>query len=312
MIRYGQGIFAVDAEYLRAGMAAIHLVVEKGRVALVDAGTSHSVPLVLGALGELGLARENVEFVILTHVHLDHAGGAGAMMAAFPNARLVVHPRGARHMIDPGKLIEGASAVYGADEVRKLYGEILPVPADRVVEATHQLELDLAGRKLVCLDTPGHAKHHICVVDTQTGHVFTGDTFGICLRELDWEGKQFVFPTTTPVQFDPAAMHASIDLVMSYQPDAVYLTHFGQVREVAAKAAELHRLIDAQVAVALQEAEADPGRHSRIKEGLARLLINAIRAHGTDLSDEQLRALLAVDLELNAQGLGVWLDSRAR
>ena len=166
---------------------------------------------------------------------LDHAGGAGAMMRAFPNVRLVVHPRGARHMIDPSRLMQGTIGVYGAEATRRLYGEVLPVDAKRVTEAPHGMRILLAGRELLCLDTPGHARHHIAIVDRRSGHIFSGDTFGISYRQTDTDGRQFIFLTATPVQFDPEPMHASIDLLASYRPEAVYLTHFSQIRDVAAK-----------------------------------------------------------------------------
>ena len=311
LIDYGRGIYAIDADYLRPQMAAIHLVVEDGRAALVDSGCNHSLSNVLMALEQVSVPVSHVDYVILTHVHLDHAGGAGAMMRAFPNAQLVVHPRGARHMIDPSKLIEGASAVYGADEVRRMYGDILPVEAARVIEATHGLTVNLAGRNLLCLDTPGHARHHIGIVDEKTGHIFTGDVFGVSLREIDSEdGRQFVFPTTTPVQFDPVATHASIDLLMSYRPEAAYLTHFGQITDLEAKAAELHRLVDAQVEIALHAQDAGEARFAVIKDAVARLLLAEVRAFGCALPDAQILALFRTDIELNTQGLCVWLDSR--
>jgi glyoxylase-like metal-dependent hydrolase (beta-lactamase superfamily II) len=243
-ISYSQGIYAFDANYVRPQLAAIHLVVDQGRAALVDTGANSALPAALEALRAVGCTPESVDYILLTHIHLDHAGAAGAMMRAFPNARLVVHPRGARHMADPSRLIEGAAAVYGADEVRRLYGEVLPVDATRIIEARHEESLRLGGRELLCLDTPGHAKHHLCFVDGLSGHIFTGDTFGLSYRELDVDGRQFIFPTTTPVQFDPQAMHASIDLLLGYRPEAVYLTHFSQVRRVPEQAACLHRWID--------------------------------------------------------------------
>jgi len=309
LIRYEHGIFAIDADYVRPQLAAIHLIVENGRAAFVDTGCNNSLPNVMAALDELGLAPGNVDYVILTHIHLDHAGGASAMMQTFPNARLVVHPRGARHMADPTRLIEGAAAVYGQEEVRRLYGEVLPIDTHRIIEATHGLIVDLAGRQLCCLDTPGHARHHIALVDNKTGHIFTGDIFGLSYRELDTEGRQFIFPTTTPVQFDPVAMHASIDLLMSYQPDAIYLTHFSQIRDTAAKALELHRLVDAHVAIARREKNAGAERHARIREGLEQLLLNETSRFGCRLPVSGILEIFDGDLELNAQGLGVWVDT---
>ncbi len=309
IIRYEKNIFAIDAHYERPLMAAIHFVVENGRAAIVDTGSNDSLPYVLSALTELGLAPEAVDYVILTHVHLDHAGGAGLMMRHFPNARLVVHPRGARHMIDPSKLIAGATAVYGAAEMRRLYGEILPVAAERVIEAPHETVIDLAGRELLCLDTPGHARHHISIVDRKSGNVFSGDTFGISYRELDTDGRQFVFPTTSPVQFDPDELHASIDLICSFEPKVVYQTHFSELRDVPAQAEHLHRMIDAHVAIARREASVGTAeRHERIRANLAHLLLDEVERFGCKLGPAQVLSVWETDIELNAQGLGVWVD----
>ncbi len=309
VICYGQGVFAIDADYVRPKLAAIHLIVENGRAAFVDTGCNDSVPNALAALDELGVPSQNVDYVILTHIHLDHAGGAGAMMEKFPNARLVVHPRGARHMADPSRLIEGTVAVYGAEATYRLYGEVLPIDASRMIEATHELCIDLAGRQLLCLDTPGHARHHIGIVDQKTGHIFTGDIFGISYRELDTDGRQFLFPTTTPVQFDPEAMHASIDLLMSYRPQAMYLTHFSRIQDLPRQAVELHRLVDAHANIARREKNSGLDRHDRIRQGLAQLLLEETASFGCRLPSGEILAIYDNDLNLNAQGLGVWLDA---
>ena len=309
LIEYDHGIYAFDSGYVRPLLASIHLIVENGRAAFVDSGNNASLPAALAALASLDLNPDNVDYVILSHIHLDHAGGAGAMMRAFPRARLVVHPRGARHMADPSKLVAGASAVYGADAVRRLYGEVLPIDSRRIIEATHQLKVDLAGRELLCLDTPGHAKHHICLVDRRSGDVFTGDTFGLSYRELDTDGRQFVFPTTTPIQFDPQALHASVDLIVSYRPQAVYLTHFSQIKDVAAQALRLHRQIDAHVAIARREKEAGQEKQSHIRAGLVDLLLSEVRLFGCRLPDAEILDVFAVDLDLNAQGLACWVEN---
>ncbi|MFT3961323.1 MBL fold metallo-hydrolase [Propionivibrio sp.] len=311
LISYGNGIHAVDAHYLRPRFAAVHVIEEGGRIALVDTGTNHSLPWVLCALEQLGATADQVDHVLLTHVHLDHAGGAGLMMRTFPNARLAVHPRGVRHMVDPSRLIAGAAAVYGEDEIRRLYGEVLPIDAGRIVEATHGLRIDLAGRGLRVLDTPGHARHHVCFRDERTGHIFTGDALGVSYPEFDAGNKRFVFPGTTPVQFSPEDMHASIDMLLGCDPGVCYLTHFGQVTGVARIVSDLHRLIDAYVAIARRHRNAGSARHAGICSDLADLLVEEIRAIGCALGREQILALLTQDIEINAQGLEVWLDGEA-
>ncbi len=305
---YDNGVSAIDADYLRPGLAAIHLIRENGRAALVDTGTSASVAGVMNALREKNLAPADVAYVFLTHIHLDHAGGAGEFMHQFPNARLVVHPRGARHMADPARLIASAMTVYGEAEFRRIYGAIRPVDPNRIIEAPDGFRLDFNGRPLLFLDTPGHARHHYCILDERYRSFFTGDTFGISYREFDVDGMEFVFPTTTPVQFDPAAAHASLDRLMSYHPSYAFLTHFGRIGHLPRHAAEMHDLIDAHVAAALKLRDCGPGRLAALTEELGELLLRRVLIHGCKLPDHEIRNLLELDVRLNAQGLENWLN----
>lgn len=296
-VDYGNGIHLVDADYLRPGLAAIHLIVENERAAIIDTGTSLSLPGLVAALGRLGLSRAAVDYVILTHVHLDHAGGAGAMMREFPEASLVVHPRGARHMIDPAKLIEGATAVYGQAYIDRVYPDILPVEASRLIEAPEGKDLFLAGRRLTCLDAPGHAYHHIAILDAESGGIFTGDVFGLSYRELDVDGRQFIFPTTTPTQFDLEAMHRTVKRIVNLRPPAIYQTHYGKFADVAGGAKDLLRRLDHIVGLSGEAA-------------MMAYLIAEARAHGCRLSDEKLAGIWGMDIELNNQGLTYWRDKQ--
>lgn len=304
-------IHVVDTGFQRPRFDASYLLVADGRAVFIDCGTNHSVPRLLKALAEVGLGVDAVDWLILTHVHLDHAGGAGALMARLPNARLVVHPRGARHMIDPSKLWAGASAVYGEAEMQRSYGRLVPVPAVRVVEAPDGFAVQLAHRTLRCLDTPGHARHHNAILDEQSGCIFSGDTFGVSYREFDTARGAFILPTTSPVQFEPEALHASIRRLVALAPPAIHPTHFGPLADVVRLAADLHEMIDALVALARRHARA-PDRHARLTEGIAELCAARAHAHGCSQSAAEVRALLAIDIELNAQGLEVWLDRAAR
>jgi hydroxyacylglutathione hydrolase len=305
----GFGISAVDSDYVRPGLDAIHIIVEGGRAAVIDTGANHSVPRVLAALAARGVAPEQVDWVILTHIHLDHAGGAGLLMRHLPGARLAVHPRGARHMADPSKLIAGATAVYGEAAVRKLYGDILPVDKARIVEAPHEHCITLAGRELVFLDTPGHARHHVAVLDGRSGHVFAGDVFGISYRELDEGDRQFVFPTSSPVQFEPGPYHRSIDMIAALAPEVVYNTHYSVLRGVPEKAAILHRLVDAHAELALREKDAGAGRYERLLAGVKALALDEARRFGSRLPEGKILEVYGMDIELNAQGLVSWLDA---
>ena len=309
VIDYQHGISAIDSGYHRPLLDAIHLMVEGDRAAIIDTGTNHSVPLVLAALRQKGLRPEQVDFVILTHIHLDHAGGAGLFMREFPNATLTVHPRGARHMADPARLIAGTVAVYGEEPTRRMYGDILPVPAARILETPHAAAIRLNGRELKFLDTPGHARHHVAIFDTRSGHVFAGDVFGLSYREMDQDGKQFIIPTTSPAQFDPAPYHRSIDLILGMKPEAVYVTHYSQIRDIPAKAEVLHRLVDAHAELGLREKNAGAARPERLREGVKRMVLEEARRWGSRLADARILDIYSNDIELNAQGLGFWLDS---
>lgn len=299
-------IITIDTGFVRPHFDAAYLLVENGRGAFVDCGTNHSVPRMLAALDKAGLTPAQVDWLILTHVHLDHAGGAGELMAQLPNAKLVVHPRGARHMIDPSKLWAGASAVYGDEVMEKTYGRLKPIPAERVIEATDGYEVDLAGRTLRCLDTPGHARHHNTVHDVRNNVCFTGDVFGLSYRDFDTANGPFILPTTSPVQFDPEALHASIHRLLALNPAAMYLTHYGRVEDVDRLAADLHTQIDAMVAIALA-ANSKHDRHAVLLDDLASFYAGRAAAHGWTKGRKALGELIGMDIELNAQGLEVWL-----
>ena len=300
----------IDTGYMRPGFAASYLLTERGKAAFVETGTRHSVPRLLQTLHAKGLRPHDVDYVIVTHVHLDHAGGAGELMNHLPNARLIVHPRGARHMIDPARLVAGAAAVYGEERMRAYYGDVVPVPAQRVITAADGFTVDLNGRPLLFLDTPGHARHHVCVLDERSRGIFSGDTFGISYRAFDTADGAFIFPTTTPVQFDPDAMHASIDRLMGYNPVTMYLTHFGPVHELTRLASDLHRWVDRFVRLARSVAGGGEQRHARLVQGLTEALLAGLKEHGCVYDREQCLELLEADVELNAQGLGVWLDGK--
>ena len=309
---YGHGICAVDSVYDRREQTAIHLMIEEGRAAVIDTGTAHAVPHVMAALQARGVAPAQVDYVILTHVHLDHAGGAGQLMARFPTARLTVHPRGARHVIDPGHLVAATVSIYGEQETRRIYGEILPVPGARVIETPEGATLRLAGRELLFLDAPGHARHHVVVRDAMTGHFFAGDTFGISYRELDQDGRQFSFPTTSPSQFDPVQLHRSIDRMLSYAPEAIYVAHFGRLTNLTVLAGDLHRLIDAHAALGERHRRAGAERKHLLTEGVRSLVLAERERQAWRLSSEKTLEVFALDIELNAQGIASWLDAEGK
>ena len=311
----GDDIYAIDTGFQRDHFDAAYLIVGgSGRAAFIDSGTNHSVPRLLASLDALGLPRDAVDWVIPTHVHLDHAGGVGLLMQSLPAARALVHPRGLRHMIDPSALWAGALAVYGEAEMQRSYGSLVPVVEQRAEASRDGQLVDLGGRPLLIADTPGHARHHHCIWDERSGCWFTGDTFGISYREFDnASGAPWLFPTSTPVQFEPEALRTSVGRLLSCAPRGMLLTHYKRVGhgtdEVQALATQLLQLVDEMTAIALK-LQGSEQRHGLIKQELLALYQRSVAAHGTGLSADQVAGLLVTDVELNAQGLGVWLDKQ--
>ena len=304
------GIHVIDTGFHRPLFDAAYLIVENGRAAIVDSGTNFAVPRILAALDDLGLARDAVDHVIPTHVHLDHAGGCGLLMQALPAATLLVHPRGARHMIDPQALYQGALAVYGQATMDREYGQLVPVPAERVRSVADEAVIELAGRPLRFIDTPGHARHHHCIWDARSAGWFTGDTFGLSYRETDSAAGAWVMPTSSPVQFEPGPLRQSISRLLARAPQQMYLTHFGAVGDVPRLAGLLLTQLDAMVALA-ERLPPSPQRHDQLKVGLQDIARQQLQRHGLPDPEAGL-AGLALDIELNAQGLGVWLDRETR
>lgn len=310
LTHFAHGITAVDTEYVRPQMDASHVIVHRGRAAIVDTGHNGAVPLILAALEELEVAPADVEYLFLTHVHLDHAGGAGALMRALPRATAVVHPRGAQHMIDPGKLIAGTRAVYGDALYDSLYGEILPIARERLVITQEGQRFELLDRVFECVHTPGHALHHQAIVDHGAGSVFTGDTFGVSYRDFDTARGAWIMPTTTPTQFDPVQLKSSLDKIMSFKPRRLYLTHYSEVGDCARLANDMHDGVDAFVSIA-RGAAGKPDALRRVGDELRSLAHRSLHAHGCQMPAAAIDAILTKDFELNAAGLLAWLAREA-
>ncbi len=308
----GAGVYAIDTGFQRPRFDAAFLVVDGGRAAFIDTGTNHAVPRLLAALDALGLSRDAVDWVIPTHVHLDHAGGCGLLMASLPKARALVHPRGLRHMIDPSALYAGALAVYGAQEMEASYGTLVGIPAERAEASADGMVVHVGQRPLLLIDTPGHARHHHCIWDLRTAGWFTGDTFGLSYREFDDPARgPWILPTCTPVQFEPELLKASIRRLLERQPRRMYLTHYSAVDNVVPLAQALMRQIDDLVEIG-GRAPSPPQRHDWLVAELGRYLVDGAQAHGCTWPAERIRQALAMDIELNAQGLAIWLDRQAR
>jgi len=306
-LEYEGGIVAIDSGMVRPQMAACYLLETDSAVAVVETGNNESSDRILKVLASRGRQAGEVSHVIVTHVHLDHAGGAGRLMQQMPNATLVAHPRGARHVIDPSRLEASARAVYGDQQFDEMYGSLVPVPEDRVILMEDGDSLDIGKRRLFFIDTPGHARHHFCIWDEQTRGWFTGDTFGISYRELDTENGPFVFPTTTPVQFDPPALIASMKRMMEKKPANMYLTHFGRVQDVIRLAKDMVSGVE-QFAAFGEQFDGDENRREAIESAMMQWLMERARKHGVTFADDTLYEVFANDVVLNTQGIEFWLD----
>ena len=304
---YSGGVVVIDADFHREHMAGCYLVEAGQEAAFVEVGTNTSTPRLMKVLEHRGWKPEDVSYVIVTHAHLDHAGGAGSLMQLLPNATLLAHPYAARHMIDPARLEAGSRMVYGDELYEKIYGVLVPVDEARVRIMNDDTSIDFGNRRLRFIDTPGHARHHFCIHDSLTNGWFTGDTFGISYREFDTANGAFLFPTTTPIQFDPDDLRASVRRLLEVQPEYMYLTHYGRVGELPRLAGMMFDGIDVMAEIG-ERYRHDNLRRQKIETALTEWLLDGLEKHGVTLDRDTCLALLESDIQLNARGLEYWLD----
>ena len=224
----GRQVFQIDTRMAGyEGITAGYLI-RGDRPCLVETGTAPSAPVVRDALARLGIGAGDLATVVVTHIHLDHAGGAGDIAVMFPAARIVVHQRGARHLADPSRLMAGARQVYG-DALDALFGVLAPVPADRIVALDDTATIDLGGgRRLDSYYSPGHAKHHVGLIDSESGDLYTGDAAGVYIPET-----ADLRPATPPPDFDMDTALGSLRTFAALQPSRLLFSHYGPVSEVA-------------------------------------------------------------------------------
>jgi glyoxylase-like metal-dependent hydrolase (beta-lactamase superfamily II) len=303
---YKNGIYCVESGYAGGGVAAVYIIRDSGRAAIVDTAHNAALEPVKRALSELEVSESEVDYIFLTHVHLDHCGGAGLFAREFPAARVVVHERGARHVASPEKLVASAEGVYGAEEVRRLYGNVLPVASGRIIIPRDGDEFRVGGRVISCLDTPGHAKHHLAYRDSASGAVFSGDAYGMSYRELVCPEGRCAILTTSPVQFDPDAMRNSMRGIDALKPARIYPTHFGELPRDEKIISALYRQIDRYVDIA----EAAAGDLEKIRAGLAASFKEEAALAGCASIAEHAGRTTALALELNANGLAMWYKKK--
>lgn len=301
-------ITTIDCHYLdRAEFAAAYLLVAGDEAAFVDNNTNHAVPHLLAALAAAGLAPEQVRYLIITHVHLDHAGATATLARLCPNARVIAHPRAAPHLIDPHRLVASASTVYGEDEFVRLYGEIGPISANRVAKMEDNAAIEFGGHELQFIHTRGHANHHFCIADAGSGSLFTGDAFGLHYPALQNHGV-FAVPSTSPTDFDAELARQSIQRICDLQPERLFPTHFGAVTKIREGAQQLIRELDVAEQLLVEASESD-----HPDDALTDFVRPLLQQHFAELLSSQFAGsevvtateVLALDIELNAQGIAV-------
>ena len=303
---FDKNIFCFDANYIRKRFAAIHFINQNNKILIVDTATNHSAKRFLNALQTMNISPECVEWIVLTHVHLDHAGGAGFLMRMCPNARLAVHPRGARHMVNPEKLWASVVSVYGKEDAEKQYGELIPVDENRVIAVGEGEVISFQNRKLQIFDSPGHANHHIVIFDEESKSFFTGDAFGIAYPELTSTDGEFILISSTPTQFEPVKFDTTIKKIMEQKPKSCFLTHFSKIMNIEKNGYELLKQLDEYVSITQQASNNCESQQDQIKRKLFELLYKKLEKTNLNISKNKFGNLLSLDLSLNAQGLEYW------
>ncbi len=308
------GIYQVDTLYLgREKFAASYFLEDNGEIAIIETNTNYAIPRILNAVKNAGFKTGDIKYIILTHIHLDHAGGAGLIMKELPDTELVVHPRGARHMISPEILIDSVKQVYGEDEYRKLYGEIIGIPKERVISMTDGEIVKVGKRELKMIESPGHAKHHNIVYDELSGVVFSGDAFGIGYPRFRYEKGDLIFPSTSPVQFDPESALDTFELIADLNPSKILLTHFGMVDNIRKVHDQLRKFIDSTEKAAslrysegLRENDLDESLTNDIWEMFEK---RVMEIRGNNLTSEE-KEHLYFDADLNGKGAAVYINRK--
>lgn len=275
--------------------------------AFIEAHTAHALPRLLAALKSAGRRPEEVKWIFITHVHLDHAAGASALVGACPNATILAHPRAARHLIDPSKLVKSAKMVYGAERFAELYGTVEPIDASRVRALDDGASVTLGDATMRVFHTAGHANHHFIVDDPAVETVFSGDTFGVIYPDLQ-AGGRFALPSTSPTNFDAALAKESVAKVVSLREKFVCPTHFDAYDDAPRIAEQLVRFLD-RAGQWVEEASHSSESVAVITKRLQNAWTAAIREEAPHFGERELK-LLALDIELNAQGLAVVADAK--
>jgi len=273
------GLSWIDLNFLgRANVIATAVVQSPAGVAIVDPGPTSCLDMLDLGLHAKGIGWSDVRHILLTHIHLDHAGATGTLLRAHPHISVMVHERGAPHMADPTRLLESATRLYG-DQMDRLWGEFAPVPREKLVVLTGGERIEAGGRMFDVAYTPGHASHHVSYFDPSSGVAFVGDTAGVCV------GEGYVLPPTPPPDIDLEQWRTSVDTLLAWSPSTLFLTHFGPVTRVRPHLAELMEHVEIAAKV-VRASLSEPGTDDERSERFAEWLRDQLRRHMTEAEIE--------------------------
>ncbi|MFJ8090650.1 MBL fold metallo-hydrolase [Lysinibacillus sp. NPDC095746] len=303
--------YCIDTHDLnREQRTSSYLLIDE-KIALIETSASPSMQYIVEGLDELHIDLEDIQYVIVTHIHLDHAGGAGLFLQNCPNATFVVHPRGVSHMVDPSRLIASAKSVYGA-EFDRLFDPILPIDVERIIEIGHEEVLSLGQHQLTFYHTEGHAKHHVSMLYSATNGLFVGDTTGVRYPEMESESIDLIIPSTSPNQYDPNTMEQSIQLYEKLNASELYFGHFGAYKNPA----EAYRQVRYWTPLFLAEGEKALKVSSDFKEQvqfldtrLKALLYNYLQENGI-LENHPVYQTIPFDTIVSAMGILDYLEKK--
>jgi glyoxylase-like metal-dependent hydrolase (beta-lactamase superfamily II) len=298
---FGYGIHMIDGYDLgMPGRTGIYVITGEA-LTLVETGPAPSVPYIRAGLKELGYSLQEIRYIIVTHIHLDHAGGVGLLLTECPHAEVVVHPRGYRHLADPSRLVKGARVIYG-DAFDRLFDPVLPVPEEKLITKGEGDVLDLGGgRKLTFIDSPGHAAHHLSIFDPVSRGWFTGDTAGVRYHHTADLGFIVYLPSTSPNQFDPDAMKRSMKRMAERKPERLFFGHFGMSEEPRNVFRQVAAELDHFMAIGREVMAAGKGA-SEMEDRLLQHYQAVLQAQGCG-TDHPVWEPLTLDLKVCAMGV---------
>ena len=309
-VQLTEKVFLIDNFDLSMAERTGTYVLMEEKLTLIETSASPSVPYILKGLAALGVHPDDVLYIIVTHIHLDHAGGAGLMLEHCPNAKVVVHPKGARHLADPSRLIQGAKAVYG-EKFKELFDPVVKVPEDRLIIKEDGDSLELGENiNLLFIDSPGHANHHFSIYHPSSNGIFSGDTAGIFYPQIYREGIEFYLPSTSPNQFDPDQMLQSIERFKELEIERIYFGHYG----MSENPQEAFRQVANWLNIFIEEAKAVVVNKEEINgqiEDISQRLYNKVRTHLIQqglAKTHHIFELLHLDINVSAMGLVDYLN----